>query len=471
MEPSIEVLVHISAPGDAEDDANHRALANAFLHFEPATKFRIYPDDSDGSDQLHILTQASNSDQENRGRCGSTDRSTPPWKRGIDAGYERDDSVFYDDFEERHSCDFYEGAERDTEIIPSPTKFNETDSFETPPATVPDSQPPFSPTWDVLKYAQRDGDSGTESPAGEISILEPIAATEEKPSEVPVSQGNVVELGSFEVPSESAFGSQFSFRSIGDPERSISPAMRSIKPVRIREPPSSLEVASPPKRTCLPETKDDIISLLEETIPSSELEEILFSDNPGSSSLPELPAEIRPPPPEASNKAKFTTHITPPLHLLSEKMGLSRFKPAHQTRRLGILERGYWYMRIPVVLNNGGSTSSRPAEGSTACALTSNERRDPVPWSTGLFLRFWNYLSKFVGQYGRAGWGVWCFCDSAKDQPIVDSVQPLDVRVYSWGETAPYIYLLLFLASHRGIKKIPNVQWRDGKGEVVIQMD
>ncbi|EAS37022.3 uncharacterized protein CIMG_02376 [Coccidioides immitis RS] len=241
MEPSIEVLVHISAPGDAEDDANHRALANAFLHFEPATKFRIYPDDSDGSDQLHILTQASNSDQENRGRCGSTDRSTPPWKRGIDAGYERDDSVFYDDFEERPSCDFYEGAEGDTEIIPSPTKFNETDSFETPPATVPDSQPPFSPTWDVLKYAQRDGDSGMESPAGEISILEPIAATEEKPSEVPVSQGNVVELGSFEVPSESAFGSQFSFRSIGDPERSISPAMRSIKPVRIREPPSSSE--------------------------------------------------------------------------------------------------------------------------------------------------------------------------------------------------------------------------------------
>ena len=45
----------------------------------------------------------------------------------------------------------------------------------------------------------------------------------------------------------------------------------------------------------------------------------------------------------------------------------------------------------------------------------------------------------------------------------------LTLKVYTWGEIASHIYLLLFLASERKIRKM-GAQWRDCGEEAVVQM-
>ena len=44
------------------------------------------------------------------------------------------------------------------------------------------------------------------------------------------------------------------------------------------------------------------------------------------------------------------------------------------------------------------------------------------------------------------------------------------VRVYCWGEVVGYIYILLFMGSHRKIRGM-DARWIDAGGEVVIRMD
>ncbi|EEP76535.1 predicted protein [Uncinocarpus reesii 1704] len=455
MEPSVEILVHVSAPSGAEDDANHRALADAYLHFEPVTKIKIYPDDEDDGlranspNDLDVLSQINN-DLEGGSTANSTGYLTPPsWKR-VNAEYGLDEPSIYGVQHGRHSKGIPEG---DTTEI-------DEDSFETPPETVPDSQPSLSPGWDAHMAANPDD----EPTMGEISVLEPLPDTTG-------SQAEIADPVSSAVPPGSAFSSQASFESVWDVERNNSPGTGRVRAVQIDEPPSpSQDRAS--KRKRLSTATRDVASPFREPFLSSEATEISSPGPSGLTSLPDLPMEIRPPRPPMSDTARFTTHITPTLHMISEQLNPSRyFKPAYQARQLGKLERGYWQLRIPVNANKQAATSNEDDGDSTTNASTTSSWTGPTrPWTLDHFLRFWNYLAEFVGQHGRAGWGVWCYCDSAEGQPKVDSVQQLDVRVYAWGEIAAHIYLLLFLASHRAVKRVPHVQWRDGKGETIIRM-
>lgn len=110
------------------------------------------------------------------------------------------------------------------------------------------------------------------------------------------------------------------------------------------------------------------------------------------------------------------------------------------------------------------------------------------PWSLAFFSRFWGFLSEFIGMEGRAGWGVWCFLDrmdgvlasTATATPAAGEVQARSdpdpgeavsvlLKVYTWGEIAMHIYLVLYLASERRIRGL-GAQWRDSREEVVIQM-
>jgi hypothetical protein len=146
--------------------------------------------------------------------------------------------------------------------------------------------------------------------------------------------------------------------------------------------------------------------------------------------------------------------------MLAERMNLERhFRPAHQARALHTLERGYWFLRLPID--------------------TSDPRGAPAPfWSLELFVQFWNYLSTFIAQEGRAGWGVWCICDleegahnGGNDNIEASSGRVyLTVKVFTWGEIAPHIYLLLYLATDKRVKTLPGLEWRDSKEEPVIRM-
>lgn len=118
----------------------------------------------------------------------------------------------------------------------------------------------------------------------------------------------------------------------------------------------------------------------------------------------------------------------------------------HQARELAVLERGFW--AVPLSVRDPG-----PGQGFA----------DDGVWESALFHRFWTFLQDFLHQ-GRAGWGVWCVLEQQQQQQ-----RDLLLKVYSWGELVPYIYLLLFVASERHIRA-RSIQWRDALEKVVVQM-
>ncbi|GES64940.1 acetamidase [Aspergillus terreus] len=170
-----------------------------------------------------------------------------------------------------------------------------------------------------------------------------------------------------------------------------------------------------------------------------------------SVSLSQLPLQIQSPLPPISTAA-FTSHITPTLAMLATRLRSARtYTPLHQTRPLDKLERGHWF--VPLTLVEDGVAA------------------DPNTWDMVFFARFWSFLSDFITEQ-RAGWGVWCILEEAPAVPAngpACSLRNTVLKVYAWGEIAAHIYLLLFLASERRIRKM-GAQWRDGADQVVIQM-
>ena len=183
----------------------------------------------------------------------------------------------------------------------------------------------------------------------------------------------------------------------------------------------------------------------------------------------QLPVEIRPPPPPIST-SPFTTHITPTLGMLVDRLNPARiYKPIRQVRGLDTLERGHWAVQITIRPDPPAGTIG--AKGKSY-------------WNGELFARFWGFLSVFIGQEGRAGWGVWCFLERVEDQGSGsgsgsgsglglglegrDEVM-VRLKVYAWGEVAMHVYLLLFLASERRVKGM-GARWLDSREDVVIEM-
>ncbi|KAF7596153.1 hypothetical protein BBP40_003052 [Aspergillus hancockii] len=176
-----------------------------------------------------------------------------------------------------------------------------------------------------------------------------------------------------------------------------------------------------------------------------------------------VPIEIKSPLPPIS-KDQFTTHVTPTLEMLATRLRGRTYKPLEQTRELNKLERGHWLLRFNII--QAETIASSPGTNGFS------------NWNMSLFSRFWAFLSDFIKE-GRAGWGVWCILEDAPDAqlpydphgPTVRemNIRPLMLKTYAWGETASHIYLLLFLASERRVRKM-SAQWRDGRDNVVIQM-
>ncbi|KAH8593544.1 hypothetical protein B0O99DRAFT_626562 [Bisporella sp. PMI_857] len=137
--------------------------------------------------------------------------------------------------------------------------------------------------------------------------------------------------------------------------------------------------------------------------------------------------EVQPPPPKVSMKDLVPEDlVTESLHQLAKKLPFEAiYHPETQTRRLRPMERGYWLINSQT-------------------------------WEYQLRRYFWNALAKFIGE-GRGGWGINC----NRDEDFTS------IRVYCWGITAQYIYLLLHTASQR---KLRGARWIGGDGLNIIIM-
>lgn len=214
--------------------------------------------------------------------------------------------------------------------------------------------------------------------------------------------------------------------------------------------------------------------------------------DPHDTILSTFPLSLRPAPPPIS-ASTFTTHITPTLAMLTQRLKPARtYKPTHQVRDLDKLERGYWAMRIDIV-PKAAESEPAPAQtheqekSSTKDVPASGSGSDlPQTWTETQFTHFWTFLSDFIAKEARAGWGVWCIVDHVEAQPqpqahlpnththtnariAGETHIPVQLKVYAWGEVAMHIYLMLYLASERRVRGM-GLRWVDSWEEVVIQM-
>ena len=159
--------------------------------------------------------------------------------------------------------------------------------------------------------------------------------------------------------------------------------------------------------------------------------------------------EIHPPPPLTSSDGTLPSSITPDLHLLATQLSLAtRFRPRVEARLLRPLERGYWSVSM-------------------------------AAWDLLLRERVWNALQIYIAKRAKAGWGVWCARCEPKVNQNKEEVIFMDggnandalteLRVYCWGEVVGHVYLLLHLVSERKIKG-GGAKWIDGGGEAVLVM-
>lgn len=486
-----EILIHISAPGTVRDDARYRAQVEAILAFQASTRQVItLRSDNDHTDEVNTADSAQ------LAASSAAVRSTANTNSG-----EADD-----DDRELNTGSLHIPL-RQPETIPvlagvfSPGQQTQhvADSLGTPISVVPDSQPEQTQQ-DIL--ASQD-------------INSPVTATiRAHRSSPPTTDVHTAKRSGVNPP----IPERKEYTSSPDRVRHDAPPVRpqpdhapqeTTSPVSVSRrkydlppvtdvPPAKRNRVSPPG---IPEKQGD-----DEPLPGTQNEPSYYQpwhehaqstpsvpnlssaldapchDTPSTkNALVTTPLKIHPPLPPVS-RLPFKTHITSTLAMLATRLRSGRtYTPVKQTRDLDPLERGYWFLQLNLI----------PSESSPSPAVThgnSVSTNTSTTWDVSFFTRFWTFLSDFINKEGRAGWGVWCILEDAQpptslQEPKKSTPEPpislpgaaavetqrLTLKIYAWGEIASHIYLLLFLASERRIRRM-RAQWRDGGDEVIIEM-
>ncbi|ROV99882.1 hypothetical protein VMCG_06206 [Cytospora schulzeri] len=115
------------------------------------------------------------------------------------------------------------------------------------------------------------------------------------------------------------------------------------------------------------------------------------------------------------------------LERLAEDMDMKRrYLPRYRAREMRPYERGYWLVR-----------------------LDGWEHREKVD--------FWGFLGNWIRRDGNAGWGTRACRDESWDW----------VRLYGWEHLAGELYILLYVASYR-LLKCMEIEFYDGAGNVLV---
>lgn len=345
----------------------------------------------------------------------------------------------------------------------------QSDSWETPPSVVPDSQP----TLRSEKHIIPSSDLSSPSSSSRNSHHSPRSAKRRR----------------FASPRKAAS----STASESQPRRPLS----TLVPTH-RISPSGVH-SSPTERTRLITSTNATSSTASPSQPYSPSSQPLSSSSPPRGPPPQLiPSPLPPgppihstiathlvisthkPPPPATALAPFTTHITPSLSIIAYQLPLEKFfRPVHTVRALRVLERGYWVVDLGprdntpergITPGEGGKGVQRGKEkknGDEGSGPKGKKAENGRGGHTDWHPRFWTYLTRFLHE-GRAGWGVWC------ERSLTTAPQPAHacrdvVTIYCWGEVVGHIWLLLFLASERKVRGL-GARWVDAGGEVVVRM-
>ncbi|KAK2046950.1 hypothetical protein LZ31DRAFT_172229 [Colletotrichum somersetense] len=477
----VEILVHVTAPCNTVDDARYRALAQAYLEFNPTSQTNIISRPSPGNAEEVIPSSQSQlpdlpvwsdappsilSSDATRPATSSPSRPPSPPPPISFGSFRSQELSFRSVLDNRNSP----GLARPLiprDIVPSSLPEAELQpsqgSWQAPPSTIGDSQPlntvslpEFSSPSRLFEHlaCQFDSQASGASPQNsENQQARTPAPASEKEEDEDEDEGRVALVASSFLPpaDDKAARSLVSsaekvvlrtpFAALRRPLLTSSPFEEVIQdtpcqPSKKRRLPSSpTRAGSEPPLSSKRHRKSASISESRSVITRSSSD---FGTFPTDLYRPMRPPnerhlnyldrlEIHPVgPPVGTTNLTADDLLTPKLRELARQLNISkRYAPVVQKRELRPFERGYWQL-------------------------------DWTKWRPTLRERAWHFLTDYILE-GFAGWGVWC--KRAEDWTRL--------RVYCWGHIAGHVYLALYLASERALKK-DAARWVDGAGEVVV---
>ncbi|KAJ6186619.1 hypothetical protein N7519_007920 [Penicillium mononematosum] len=367
-----EILVHIAAPSTAQDDARYRAQVAAILEFQCASRQPLMESKSSAPDSDHVpFSSAAHSSP------STTQHEASPILR------EAPRPAYATLSSDRRLLPESEGA-----TPRQPINSNHPDSLESLISVIPDSQPEIA---EELVQSR-----------AELSPPSQLAPPPKRPRTSPASPSPAQPVLIADSP---AADQPAAAHKVIPVENQVHPLPTGSPQIPISIP-SSDQDGHGPGYISHPTTSHHISATI-----------------PNLINLSALPLEIHPPKPPIST-APYTTHITPTLSMLAERLNPARtYKPSTQTRPLDPLERGYWLVHLaienqvqnqdrdPADLLQTPIPNPDPEHGTTNPIQKPTENPNPKSkenartWPYPLFHAFWSFLSDFVGRDGRAGWG------------------------------------------------------------------
>ncbi|KZL69651.1 hypothetical protein CI238_00686 [Colletotrichum incanum] len=486
---NVEILVHVTAPCRTVDDARYRALAQAYLDFSPTSQTRVISrppprtvEEVIPSSQAELPVWPAWSDapppipssDATQPATSSPVRSTPPppIAFGSFGSFRSQELSFRSVLDNRNSP----GLARPLvprDIIPSSQPEIEPHrtqgSWQAPPSIIGDSQPlntislaEFSSPSRLFEHlacqfnsqptgvSQQHSGNQRDPTLPVDSTLVPTSEEEEDEDEddcqvVLVTSSSLPTAGNEATPGPLSSAENVVLRTpfpaFERPLLPSSPFEQVIQdtpcqPLKKRPLPSSpTRAGSEPPLSSKRHRR---------SAPISESRSVIARSSSDVGTVPsDLYRPIRPPNERHLNYLERleihpagppvgTTHLTPDdlltpkLRELARQLNISkRYAPVEQKRELRPFERGHWQL-------------------------------DWTSWRPTLRERAWHFLTDYILE-GFAGWGVWC--KRAEDWTWL--------RVYCWGHIVGHVYLALYLASERALKK-NAARWVDGAGEVVV---
>lgn len=463
-----EILVHAAAPSRGSDDARYRKEAVAILQFEAVKRHSVFPrkiqrDETERGIQDRIPQDAR--EDLNQDSVTSTDHaplhhlpdSLTTWvtpiltrpspqlligRTPVPSFYQRS-SARSENFQiKRTPADQY----RPRTAPSAPVAIQETprlrhtlsDSFETPPSVIPDSQP-------VLPLQDRN-----KRPLEENSS--PSPTHQQSPS---AKRAKVNEVEGLEEWTQ--------------PDDTSTPPLNNLpQPVSLSSTKSTSISSYTPSSPNLPAQQLPIKHTPPPPPPA------IYEDQPPRYRYRRRQADA--PRPKPGNK-RPETHLTEPL--LSVRKATTRILSTVQPRRpLDTWERGHWRFSIP----EDDIRWTRKAKEEMWGCLRGMIQAGSAGWNV------WAVFDERV-RGGDAGGG-------GEDQVGVGEVEVEEdgncsswqeyyyddegyyndgrwegrVKVYCWGEVVPEIWAVLVTASGRRVKRC-GARWIDAGGEVVVNMD
>ncbi|KAI0164798.1 hypothetical protein GGR57DRAFT_212423 [Xylariaceae sp. FL1272] len=458
--PDTEILIHISAPTRASDDARYRALAAAYLAFEPAettsfsslrrasgdAKKKIIPSEYLPSSVRPSAYGEDISEPPSSGPMGSLKspqasfrsvlEGSPgmprtPTKQGVCAAQRcMSVSTTQASWQTPSSVvdDSQDVTDAQVSTFVSPTRVLESylQQFNTPSRpSKPDSQ------WIAR---QRQYVSGSQS-LGNTSAARfqtPRGALETIPCSLRAERAAphprvLRENGSPHVQSEAAMENSVVHGTVFTLSSS---AQRSTAHHRGDSAPPQLPLLAPNQITS--SNPHPLTRSSSDTGPRSSANAQTVFTIPYLTSIHGIThttLEIRAPqPPVSISNINPDDLLTKGLRKLAEDINLpEKFRPQQEARDLRPFERGYWLL-------------------------------DCTTWSPQLKRDAWAFLANYVGT-GIAGWGVWVTRDADFQR----------IKLYCWGHIAAHVYYVGYLSSQREVK-YTGTSWVDAEGKRVIVM-